>query len=436
MTRGRRGLYREGARWGKIVEDAPAMSVSRNDRETLRGLARKVAEIAALPVQQETIRLWKALNGLKPVRPMVMIDQLPWHEMEVGDELALRTEDEFCRRIESTLRRTLYSWCHMRADMVVEPVVEIPKVIHGEGFGLPILQHIAVTDPESDVVGHAYVDQLETEDDLRKIRMPEVRLDEKATAEAEEKAQNILGDVLTVRMQGRFPVFAPWDIIVQWRSPEHLILDLVDRPEFMHEMVARLTEAHLSLLDQLERGGLLGFGQSTIHCTGAYSDELPAPGFDPARPRPKDLWTYGMAQVFSTVSPAMHEEFWLSYATRWFSRFGLGYYGCCEPLHEKVDIIRQLPHVRKISMSPWVDVAKGAERIGREFVFSRKPSPALLAGDAWAPDRVESDLRETLDQCQRHGCPLEFILKDVSTVRYQPQRLWEWAEIAMRVVGR
>jgi hypothetical protein len=82
-----------------------------------------------------------------------------------------------------------------------------------------------------------------------------------------------------------------------------------------------------------------------------------------------------------------------------------------------------------------VDVAKGAERIGRDFVFSRKPSPALLAGDRWEPDRVERDLRITLEQCALHGCPVELILKDISTVRYRPQRLWEWADLAMRVVS-
>jgi hypothetical protein len=27
------------------------------------------------------------------------------------------------------------------------------------------------------------------------------------------------------------------------------------------------------------------------------------------------------------------------------------------------------------------------------------------------------------------------ILKDISTVRYEPQRLWKWAEIAMEVAG-
>jgi hypothetical protein len=410
------------------------VSVSVKDRDVLKRLATEVAEIAALPVQQETIALWKASNGLKPVRPMVMIDQVCWHEMEVGEELALQSEDEFCRWLETTLRRTIYSWRHMPADMVVEPVVEIAKVIHGEGFGIMVKEQTSALDPRNDVVGHAYLDQMSTEEDLARIREPEVRLDAQATAEAEEKAHAIFDDILQVRMQGRFPTFAPWDIIACWRSPEHAILDLMDRPEFTHRLVARLLEVHLSLLDQLEAQGLLGTGQRTIHCTGAYSDELPAAGYDAAHPRSKDLWTYGMAQMFSTVSPVMHQEFWLQYAEKWFSRFGLGYYGCCEPLDGKVDLIRHVPNVRKISMSPWVDVERGASKIGPDFVFSRKPSPAYLAGDAWDPDRVARDLRETRDACARHGCPLEFILKDISTVGYQPSRLWEWADIARRIV--
>ena len=410
------------------------MPVTRKDRDVLRALAAEVAEIATLPVQQETIRLWKALNGLRPVRPMVAIHQRPWHELNVNDELTLQTEEGFCQGIETRLRRRLYAWRHMPVDMVVEPAVEVDKVIRGEGFGIQVQEKAAYLDPQNSVYGHAYIDQMQTEADLKRIRAPEISLDERATAELEEKAHAIFDGVLEVRMQGRFPVFAPWDIITVWRSPEHAILDLMDRPEFSHQLVARLTEVHLSLLDQLEAQGLLGTAQGLIHCTGAYSDEIPAPGHDPARPRAKDLWTFGMAQVFATVSPAMHQEFWLQYAEQWFSRFGLGYYGCCEPLDKKVDLIRRVPNVRKISMSPWVDVELGAAKIGKDFVFSRKPSPALLAGEVWDPGRVEQDLRETLAACARHGCPVELILKDVSTVRYQPQRLWEWAEVARRAV--
>jgi hypothetical protein len=322
----------------------------------------------------------------------------------------------------------------MRADMVVEPVIDVPKVILGTDFGMQRVERTAVGDPRNDVVGHYYIDQLKTEEDLHKIQMPDVVLDEEATAQAEERAHEILNGILGVRMQGSLPAFAAWDAIVQWHGVENVLLDLMDRPAFMHSVIARLTDAQLSMLDQLEQKGLLGSGQRTVHCTGAYTDQLPAAGFDPQCPRARDLWTYGMAQIFAAVSPAMHEEFELDYAARWYSRFGLVYYGCCEPLHTKIGIIRKVPHVRKISMSPWVNVEQGAEQIGPGYVFSRKPSPALLAGDTWEPDAVERDLRDTLERCNRHGCPVEFILKDISTVRYQPQRLWEWVDVAMRVV--
>ena len=32
------------------------------------------------------------------------------------------------------------------------------------------------------------------------------------------------------------------------------------------------------------------------------------------------------------------------------------------------------------------------------------------------------------------GSPLSFTLKDLSTVRHYPERVWEWAATAMRVV--
>ncbi len=410
------------------------MSINVKDREILRELGKQVAEIAALPVQQETIKLWKALNGLKPIRGMVMIDQIPWHEMNVDDELTIQSEDGFCRGIEWHLRSTIYLWKHMRADMAVRPFVNIHKSIGGGGYGIGIIEETAVSDPRNGVVGHRYIDQMATDEDIMKIKMPTIVHNEEATKQSLERAHEIFDGILEVRLQGACPSFAPWDSIVMWRGTDNMIIDLLDRPDFMHKIIGRATDASLSMLDQLEEKGLLGYDQDTIHCTGAYSDELPAPGFDPQHPRAKDLWTCGMAQIFSTVSPEMHKEFEIDYAAKWYERFGIGYYGCCEPLDGKIDIIRELPNVRKISMSPWIDLERGAESIGRDFVFSRKPNPAFLAWDTWRPEAVEQDLRETYDMCNRYGCPVEFILKDISTVRYKPQNLWEWSDIAMKIV--
>jgi hypothetical protein len=209
----------------------------------------------------------------------------------------------------------------------------------------------------------------------------------------------------------------------------------MDRPDFIHRMLERMTDCYLSMLDQLEEEGLLCEPQSLIHCTGAYTDELPGPGYTPEKPRTRDIWMFGLAQMLSTVSPKMFREFEVTYTSRICGRFGMVYYGCCDPLDGKIAEVRMIPKVRKISMSPWADQERGAERIGGDFVFSRKPNPALLATEHFSPDQVRQDLTATRRICEEHGCPLELIQKDISTVRFEPERLFKWAEIAMRVVG-
>jgi hypothetical protein len=410
------------------------LTLSKVDLEVLRTLAQEVAEIAALPVQRETIALWKALNGLRPARPMVLIDQIPWHEMDVDGELVLRTEDAVARAFELTLRQTLYRWRHMRADMVVEPVIDVPKAIRSTGFGVRMEETTLATDPHAEIVSHKYIDQFEDEQTVERIRAPEVDLDAEATAEIEARAHEAFDGILGVRMQGWLPSFELWDDIVYWRGAQSVLFDLAARPDHMHAIASRYTDARLAMLDQVEEKGLLGREQALIHCTGAWTDELPAPGYDAERPRARDLWTYGMAQILLSVSPAMFEEFEVPYAARWYERFGLAYYGCCDPLHDRVHLVRRIPNVRKVSMSPWADVVVGAAAIGSDYVFSWKPNPALLAAEGWDVEAIEREMRRVVQVCAHAGCPLEITLKDISTVRYRPQRLWQWADIAMRVV--
>jgi hypothetical protein len=142
----------------------------------------------------------------------------------------------------------------------------------------------------------------------------------------------------------------------------------------------------------------------------------------------------GRSQLFVSVGDATFDEFVPPYYARWFARFGLGYFGCCDPLHSRIDSVRRIPKVRKISMSPWAKTARGAEAIGPDFVFSRKPNPAMVAMDTWVPAIAEQDFTDVLAATRANGCPVEFTLKDISTCRGDPRRLWEWAEIATRMV--
>ncbi len=409
--------------------------LNRTDVGTLRDLAGQAAEIAALPQQEEKRELWRRLNARQPVRPMVMIDQVCWNEMARGDELVIRCTDPWCQYYEGELRRTLYQWRHFAVDMVVEPFIRVPLAIRNTGFGIGIREQTAVTDPTNSVVGHRFLNQFETEDDLARIQMPQVSHDADETARRLAIAHEVFDGLLEVRPWGADPYLSLWDPISTWMGVEGALYALVDRPDYMHRLVGRLTDGYLVMLDQLEAQGLLSGPQSLIHCTGAWTDELPADGYDPARPRAKDMWMFGLAQMFSTVSPAMFKEFEVDYASRICERFGLVYYGCCDPLDRKMAEVRQLPNVRKVSMSPWVDEDRGAAEIGGDYVYSRKPTPALLATDGFHADQVREHLAATRRACEAHGCPLEFILKDISTVRYEPERLTAWARIAMEVVG-
>jgi hypothetical protein len=127
----------------------------------------------------------------------------------------------------------------------------------------------------------------------------------------------------------------------------------------------------------------------------------------------------------------MHWEFCLKHEMRWLERFGLNCYGCCEPLHNKMGILRRIPRLRRVSMSTWIDVDKAVEAIGRDFIFSYKPNPAVLATDTWDPGLARKDLHRVLDKAK--GCVVELIMKDVSTCRNDPSRVWAWCDLAVKV---
>lgn len=404
-----------------------------NERDIIRPLAEEIARIASLPEQEEKRRLWRSLNALKPERPMVMIDQICWNEI-VHESLELKCRTFYGRYLEQELRRVIYQWNHFPGDMVVEPYITIPLAVSGTDFGITVEESIAVTDKSNDVVSHSYANLFKTDKDLERIQTPHVRLKKGESALRMFVANRLLGGILEARPGKVDPYLSLWDPIATWMGVENAMMAMMDRPEYVHQMLERMTSGYLSMLDQLENKGLLCGPQSLIHCTGAYSDELPAGGYDSRRPRTQDIWMFGLAQMFSSVSPSMFDEFEVAYASRICDRFGLVYYGCCDPLDRKMEQVRKIPNVRKISMSPWVEQEIGAAEIKSDYVFSRKPNPAFLATEGFNETMIRDDLRKTVRICRESGSPLEIILKDISTIRRDHDRLSKWEQIAMEVV--
>ena len=415
-------------------KERTTMSVFTEDRAILRGLAQRWADIAALEVQKEHEKAWRALYGLAPVRPVITIDQICWNEFEKQEELVLRCTDPFARQLEGQLREVLYRWAHFPCDMVVKPYFPLGKVWSNDGFGVAtVFQNEAGHD---NAETHLFEDCIPDEAALEKLHTPKITYDKADNAARKARAEAFFGDILPVKLVGGLCWVALWDRIVFWRGAETVLWDLIDRPEFLHDLMKKLVDIEMGVIDQMEALSLFESNGAFCHCQETWCDELPKPGFDPEHVRAKDCWVSGAAQIFSEVSPAMHDEFEIQYMKPIFERFGLVNYGCCEPLHNKIDIIRQIRNVRAISVSPWADVNIAADAMGANYVMARKPNPAYVAFAQLNEESIIRQTRETLEACRRNGTPVIFSLKDITTVKNDPLRLDRWHDIVKREIER
>lgn len=403
------------------------------DRRILRDLAKGYADLASLPVHGRTARNWALLNRLERVRPLIWINEIPWNEMNADGELELECSDPWCRALEWHFREQLYRWEHLRVDMVLDGAIFSPCRFHDSGRGI----EFDVIRADHHFGANAFKPRIHGLKDVEKMQAPVVTPDWESTEREFQKRADLFNGILPVRRQGiTHHLCNPWDALVQLYGLDKLLDDMIEQPELVHAAIKRFMEGEHSRLDQLERLGLLSLGTGN-YMVGtsslAFTDELPPPGSDPAHVRLKDQWGYAMSQIFAVVSPAMHEDFALQYERPYLERFGLSGYGCCDPLHAKIGMLRSVKNLRVISMSPWIDVERAAENMGADYVFAYKPNPSLVAMPSWDLAPAEKELRYVLDRTEK--CRVALILKDISTICGQPRRLWDWCEMAVRVAA-
>lgn len=425
------------------------MKISETDRAVLRRLGEEKFRIGSLPEQRERAERWRKLNGLEAERPLVWVNEVPWHEMNVDDELTLQCGDPWLQEVERALRRELYQWRHFPGDMVVDPIVYVPYVCSPtSNFGDYGVRR-AINDVDNAkggledagrnaVIEHSvgWVNVIKNLEDVRVIHTPEVTFDRDLTGQRVAVLSSIMEGIVPVAGRG-MPHWwcSPWDQMVEWYGIENLYVDMYENPELIHALCRRYTRALLEMMDKFEAMQIIDVSNGN-HRVGSgglgVTDQLPGPANRPDPVRLEHLWGSSTGQIFSEVSPDMHDEFCLQYELPYLERFGLNCYGCCEPLHNKVHLLRKIPRLRRISMSLWIDVDKGVEEVGTGYVFSYKPSPAVFAFGTWDVNQARKELRPVLEKIR--NCRCEIIMKDVSTVSNDPRRLWEWAAMASELV--
>ena len=408
------------------------------EKAVLRNLAGQWAEIATLPTHKEKAVLWQKLNDLESERPMVWINEIPWHEMNVNDELTLECNGTWARSQEDLMRKTLYQWRHMPGDMILNHWLDCPLSIHSTDFGIMEDVQVAKTDEANDIYSRHFNIQITDMDDLEKIQMPVITHNEKATERRFQLMNELFGDILPVKKQGQTHIwYTPWDWLIRWWGVQEALMDLILRPDMVHAFYERMVEAWMVELDQFEQQNLLSLdcNNTRIGSGGyGYTKELPGDPFDPEKVNPNNMWGCSNAQIFSDVSPEMHWEFAIEHDLKWMKRWGLTYYGCCEPLAGKGTILKRIPNLRKVSCSPWNNTRKAIEELGNDYVISRKPNPAIFIGKTFDEVQARKEIRDFLDEADGR-CHIELIMKDISTVQYQPERLWRWEKICMEEVG-
>jgi len=404
--------------------------------QVLRELARLKLEAAGDPVNDSRRKLWTDVNDLKTEKPAIYINEVPWHEMNVGDELTLVCQDPLHRELEWQMRKELYAWKHFPGDQIVSGHIECPIVVEDSGFGISEESDIVKLDNETTAPSRHFHIQISDMEDIDKIKDPTVRLNKTATQSQLVRYQEIFSGVMEVRKTGvKGYWFTPWDFLIRWTGVQEAMMDLILKPDYVDKLVERYVDASISMLDQYRDLGLWASNNDNTRVGSGgygYTTDLKGQSLNNYNISTDQLWGCGNAQIFSDVSPQMHWDFSLKHELRWLKNFGMNYYGCCEPLSGKFDLMDKIPNLRKVSTSPWSDIAKTAERSKGKYVLSIKPNPAIFVTETLDEDFIRKDLIERFDLAK--GCSFELVMKDISSVKYKPERLWRWAEIARETI--
>jgi hypothetical protein len=398
------------------------------DQAILRDLAKQYSEMCAQPVQDERRALWRRHNSLKKTRPLICARRFAWHEMPQAE---CRCEDPLARHIENFFRRHLF-WYTLDDDSVFEPWVTIQAKRVCNGWGVAGQKHFGDEPGGSWKVDYPIRDL----SDIEKLRTPWHEIDEAGTADEFGRLSDAIGDVIAINVD-RGPAYREWtgDIstdLSYLRGIENFMMDMLDNPEWLHRLVKFMSDGILKTQEEAEAAGdwVLCAHQNQAM---PYAEELEDPAANVNGVQRSRLWVHMAAQELTAVSPAMHDEFMLQYQLPILKPFGLVAYGCCEDLTDKIDMLRQIPNLRRIAVSPFSNVARCAEQIGRDYVLSYRPSPADMVSYGFDRDRIRSILKRDLEACANSH--VDITLKDVETVEKDPTRVKHWVALTREVIA-
>ena len=400
------------------------------DRSILRDLTEQYLAICERPEQQERRRLWRQHNSLKPTRPLIYVRAFAWRELA---EAQCTCVEPVARQFETFFRQRIY-WDSCRDDSIFEPWVTVNaacRTPEGGPWGLP-LRWIASADPR----GAKRMDPpIKDPADAQRMVKPHHKIDEQETQRRFELLSDAIGDLITINVD-RGPAYQTWNAdistrLAQLRGLDQVMWDMMDRPDWLHDLVRFMRDGILEVHDEAEAAGDWGLCNHQNQAM-SYAEELQDPAANQYGLQRRQLWTFCASQEFALVGPDLFDEFILQYQASIFEKFGLLAYGCCEDLTTIIPLLRQLPNLRRIAVSPMANVEKCAAQIRDDYVLSYRPSPADMVSYDFNPERIRRILRHDLGICR--DSHVDITLKDVETVQNDPTRVPRWVTLTRQVI--
>ena len=410
--------------------------ISEEERIYLRGLAEKQSAYAALEVMQQRKKMWFGLNdGHAGVRPPVIVETWTFNRdfMPAGVQ---RCTSETGRSIEWQFLQHLRNFELINDDKVMPDTFDIGWFLDIDPFGVKIETDF-IKDAQGIETGYHYVHPIiDLERDFSLLKPATCRVDRARTLAWKAFLEDIFGDLLPVRIRSGIPGDPMLtQSVIKLMGMEPFFMALYDSPEAIHKLMAYLRDNTLRVMRWAESEGLLCINNGNDTSFGSsynFNTQLSSSG--PAQL--SDMWGASNSQETVGISPEQFHEFCFPYYRAVCEPLGLLYYGCCEPTHTFWEDIRQLPHLKKVSINRWTDQHFMGEALrGSNIVFSRKPDPNFLGVDvALNEDAWAAHIGETLDATR--DVSTEIIVRDVYTVHGNLNKPRRAVEIARKEIDR
>jgi hypothetical protein len=415
-------------------------SLPNSERTILRNLAARQAEYAALPIMAQRKQMWFDLNDSRPgARPPVVVETWTF-DRDFFPSDVFHCTSKVGRAIEQQLLRNIRNYEYIDDDKVMPDTFDMGWFVDIDDLGVKIKTE-TIQDAQGIETGYRYLHPIvDLERDLDKLRPAVCHVDRPRTMAWKAFLEDLLGDLLPVRIRtGTFGATMLTNRVIELMGMEAFFTALYDTPDAVHRLMAYLRDNALCVMRWAEAEGLLRLNNGNQDSFGSsynFTTALPAPGHDGGSVRLSDMWGASNSQETVGVSPKMFHEFCFPYYRDVCAPVGLLYYGCCEPAHPFWDDIRQLPHLKKVSISRWCNQQFMGEALrGTEIVFSRKPNPNFLSVDATLDeDAWAAHIRETLEAAR--GVAVELIIRDVYTVHGDLGNPRRAVEVARREIDR